>query len=492
MSKTLYRTYRPQEFSDVIGQDHIIQTLEGAIGQNRVGHAYLFTGPRGTGKTTVARIFATAINTSNRKDFEPVSKEVAERLKNGNSMDIIEIDAASNTGVDDIRELKETVGVTPTEAKFKVYIIDEVHMLSTNAFNALLKTLEEPPEHAIFILATTEIHKVPETILSRCQRFDFARFSIPNIIKKLTKIAKEENVNISEEALEMIAVTAEGGMRDAESLFAQVIALEDENITATEVAQILGTTTSADVLGIIDSFAQKDIGTAFEIIENIVRGGYNIETFIRSIIEKLRITLFISINDTTDKNVLELISIPKSEIESLEKIAKVTTPQTIITTIEECVSALQKTKSSTIPQLPLEVATVNICGTTNQKNSNKPTEKTSEKSADKAPRKKTKASSVKKQVENKSTPSHESEVNEKKQTKNTSAITQEQENAWQKCIEKVEKENKSLSSLLTQCALKNIDTNIIISTTIPFYKEKITQTENIEIIQNAVKETFGE
>ncbi len=227
MSQTLYRKYRPQNFSDVLGQDHIVTTLQNAIALNRIAHAYIFTGPRGTGKTSIARLFAAAVNTDKRKDFTPVSDAVAQRLRSGASLDIIESDAASRTSVEGIRTLKETVNITPSEAVYKVYIIDEVHMLSTSAFNALLKTLEEPPAHALFILATTEIHKVPETILSRCQRFDFARFTIADIVTKLTTIAQKENVNISPEALEMIAVTARGGMRDAESLLAQAFSLDE-------------------------------------------------------------------------------------------------------------------------------------------------------------------------------------------------------------------------------------------------------------------------
>ncbi|EKE18522.1 MAG: hypothetical protein ACD_9C00308G0001, partial [uncultured bacterium] len=243
MATALYRKYRPLTFSDVIGQGHIVQTLSNAILNNRVGHAYLFTGPRGTGKTTMARIFARAVNCQNPKGADPCLEcDVCKNITQGMSLDIFEIDAASNTGVDNIRELRENVKFPPSQAKFKVYIIDEVHMLSTGAFNALLKTLEEPPAHVIFILATTEIHKVPETIISRCQRYDFTRLSLEHIIEKLSTIAKNENVSIEKNALEMIAIASEGGMRDAESLLSQVMALEDKKITAKEVEEILGTT----------------------------------------------------------------------------------------------------------------------------------------------------------------------------------------------------------------------------------------------------------
>lgn len=475
MSKTLYRTYRPQKFSDVLGQDTIVKTLQNAITQNRIGHAYLFTGPRGTGKTTVARLFATAINTQKRKDFEPVSKDIAKRLAGGKSMDVIEIDAASNTGVEDIRKLKETIGVTPIEAKYKIYIIDEVHMLSTPAFNALLKTLEEPPEHVIFILATTEIHKVPKTILSRCQRFDFARFSIDDIIKKLTIIAKKEKVNIAPEALEMIAIAADGGMRDAESILAQIFALEDKNITIEEVAQILGTTTTAEVSALLEAFTDKDIAPAMTTINSVVHSGYNMEAFIRSIIEKLRILLFLSLN-TTDNDIRNLISIPQSEIDELQKLADQLTPHEIITMIEECVKALQKTKDTTIVQLPIEVASVNICGTKITTPTDTEDNKTPKKPLD----------DIAKPKKSQSTKKND------KTTTITPKQSRESLETWAQCIKKIDKENKSVSKLLTQCEIQAIqDNSITICTTFTFYKDKIMQAENRAMIEKIIHTEFN-
>ena len=471
MSKTLYRKYRPKKFSDVLGQDHIIQTLQNAISSNRISHAYIFTGPRGTGKTSVARLFATAINTEKRKDFTPVAKDVAERLRSGNSMDIIEIDAASSTSVEGIRSLKETVSITPSEAFYKVYIIDEVHMLSTSAFNALLKTLEEPPAHVVFILATTEIHKVPETILSRCQRFDFSRFSVDTITKKLHTIAKNEKIEISQEALEMIAITANGGMRDAESLLAQVFALNDKNITAKEVSQILGSTTSQDVIDIVTAFTNKNLSQSLFIIEGVVKNGQNIETFIRSLIEKLRILLFLTLNIETN-DLQKLITAPKSEIQKFQEIAKDASYTNVLNMIEECTIALQKTKNTTIPRLPIEVAAITICGSMPKKDElqkEAPGEPDTPKPAEKKDQK----------------------TFQKNDKNPAQKIAKNVERLWHKSIEKIEEDHKSIGAILSECLIEKFENDqFFISTKNSFYQEKLLQSNNRTAIEGVLSTCF--
>ena len=221
----LYRKFRPAEFSEVKGQEHIVTTLQNQIKANRIGHAYLFCGTRGTGKTSIAKIFAKAVNCESPVDGSPCGEcQTCKSIAAGTSMNVIEIDAASNNGVDNIREIRENVAYSPTEGKYKVYIIDEVHMLSIGAFNALLKTLEEPPEYVIFILATTEAHKIPITILSRCQRYDFKRITAETICARLRELMDKESVDVEEKALRYIAKAADGSMRDALSLLAQCIA----------------------------------------------------------------------------------------------------------------------------------------------------------------------------------------------------------------------------------------------------------------------------
>jgi DNA polymerase-3 subunit gamma/tau len=357
MSLSLYRKYRPLTFSDVIGQTHIVQTLSNAILHNRIGHAYLFTGPRGTGKTTMARIFARAVNCSNPKGADPCLEcDICKNITQGMSLDIFEIDAASNTGVDNIRELRENVKFPPSQAKFKVYIIDEVHMLSTGAFNALLKTLEEPPAHVIFILATTEIHKVPETIISRCQRYDFTRLSIEHIIDKLSTIAKNENVSIEKNALEMIAISSEGGMRDAESLLSQVMALEDKKITAKEVEEILGTTQRQSLEAMVSYLLSKDIAKAITLVNELSRDGYDLDVFNKSFLNYLRQVMLVSV----DEKLAKIFAYELTKEQSLELIAQAKNHKPVeLLNIIQCFSEIQgKMKSAFIPQLPLEMAII--------------------------------------------------------------------------------------------------------------------------------------
>lgn len=358
MSISLYRKYRPQSFTDVIGQQHIVQTLSNAIKHDRIGHAYLFTGPRGTGKTTMARIFAKAINCTNSKDGNPCLEcENCKNIGEGKSLDVFEIDAASNTGVENIRELRENVKFPPSQAKYKVYIIDEVHMLSSGAFNALLKTLEEPPAHVIFILATTEIHKVPETIISRCQRFDFTRLSLEHIIEKLSLIAKQEKVEVEKSALEMIAISAEGGMRDAESLFSQVLSLEDKSITSKEVEEILGTTKRQHIEKMVDHILDKDLLGAVSLVDELSQDGYDLEVFHKALLNYLRQVMLLCVDEKLSKTFS--FELTKEQTETVKKQAKGHTPAEMVEIIN-CFTEIQgKIKSAFIPQLPLELALVN-------------------------------------------------------------------------------------------------------------------------------------
>ncbi|WP_271005591.1 DNA polymerase III subunit gamma/tau [Listeria seeligeri] len=272
--QALYRVFRPQSFQDVVGQEHVTKTLKNAIIQNKTSHAYLFSGPRGTGKTSAAKIFAKAINCEHGHDGEPCNEcEICKGTTDGSIPDVLEIDAASNNGVEEIRDIREKVKYAPTVAKYKVYIIDEVHMLSTGAFNALLKTLEEPPKHVIFILATTEPHKLPLTIISRVQRFDFKRITTQDIIGRLEFILKEEKIPYDEKALMIVARAAEGGMRDALSLLDQVISYGSEEVTVEDALEITGSVAQGLLTKLVSAAFDGDAAEAISTLTALLAEG---------------------------------------------------------------------------------------------------------------------------------------------------------------------------------------------------------------------------
>ena len=277
----LYRKFRPDNFSDVKGQDHIVTTLTNQIKHNRIGHAYLFCGTRGTGKTTVAKILAKAVNCEHPVDGSPCNQcSMCKAIQAGTAMNVIEIDAASNNGVDNIREIREEVSYRPTEGKYKVYIIDEVHMLSTGAFNALLKTLEEPPSYVIFILATTEAHKIPITILSRCQRYDFHRITIDTIASRLEELLNIEGVEAEEKAVRYVAKAGDGSMRDALSLLDQCIAFYlGQTLTYDKVLEVLGAVDTEVFSKLLRRVIQGDVTGSIHILEELIVGGRELPFF---------------------------------------------------------------------------------------------------------------------------------------------------------------------------------------------------------------------
>ena len=287
--QALYRTWRPQRFEDVVGQEMITQTLRNAVALNQTSHAYLFTGPRGTGKTSTAKIFAKAINCHHQKDGEPCNQcEICKAITNGSLNDVLEIDAASNNGVEEIRDIRDKVKYAPTQADYKIYIIDEVHMLSTGAFNALLKTLEEPPANVIFILATTEPHKIPATIISRTQRFDFKRITAATILKRMEYILGQTKISYDDQALKVIAKAAEGGMRDALSILDQVISFGNDEVTLDNALMVTGSVTKTDLLNYLKAVVEKDVPTGLQIIHQLLADGKDAVRIIEDLIEYCR------------------------------------------------------------------------------------------------------------------------------------------------------------------------------------------------------------
>ncbi len=356
----LYRKYRPQKFDQVVGQEHVVKTLLNALKMDKVAHAYLFTGPRGTGKTTIARLLAKAVNCQKPKQGEPDNQCFhCLEINSGKSLDLIEVDAASNRGIDEIRELRDGIKFSPNNLKYKIFIIDEVHQLTKEAFNALLKTLEEPPSHAIFILATTEIHKVPQTIISRCQRFDFHKLSLEKIVQRLSWIAKQEKIKIDDSALRLIALNADGSIRDGESLLGQIISMEDRQITLEEVQAILGVTDIKAIYDLISYLSEKNISQAILHINQIVSQGYDLTQYAKSLISYLRKMMILK----TDSELIDLVApeLTKEQIDDIMGMIQKFSHQQIIQAINLFIQAENQIKMADFPQLPLELAVVEIC-----------------------------------------------------------------------------------------------------------------------------------
>ena len=351
----LYRKFRPTKFSEIVGQEHIKRTLQNQLISDRVGHAYLFNGGRGTGKTTTAKILARAVNCLNPKDGEPCNEcEICKGALDGSLTDIIEMDAASNNGVEDVRSIREAVNFLPTKAKYRVYIIDEVHMLTIGAFNALLKTLEEPPEHVKFILATTEPQKLPVTILSRCQRFDFKRISNEDIIKDLEYVCNESKIKITPKALELIAVLAEGGMRDALSILERCSQEDVDEIDENRVKELVGIPKTVAIQGIVETIVDENVELTLENLQSIIDEGKDINNLVWEIIKYVKDIL---IHKSTNKT--ELYS--EEEIEKIKQIENKISKQELINLICELSEIENAMKQSTQKLIILQTGLIKLC-----------------------------------------------------------------------------------------------------------------------------------
>ena len=357
MHKALYRVYRPKTFEDVVGQEHIVRTLKNQIKNHSIGHAYLFSGTRGTGKTSTAKIFARAVNCLDSINEEPCNEcEICVDTLNDNIMDIVEIDAASNNSVDDIRELRESVKYTPSKAKYKVYIIDEVHMLSQGAFNALLKTLEEPPSYVIFILATTEPHKIPATILSRCQRFDFKRVSSKDIANRMLYICEKENIHAEEKALNLIARNSQGALRDALSILDQCMSFGNEKIEYNDVIELLGTVNIDELFELSQSIIDENTKKSLQILNEFVIWGKDIRNLINELIGHFRNLMVCKVSKDLD----DIISLPEEIIERLKEQAKLININDLIRILNILSETQDSMKSSSNTRILAEVTMMKI------------------------------------------------------------------------------------------------------------------------------------
>lgn len=495
-----YQKYRPNSFSELIGEEHISSTILQGIKNNKLTHAYLLTGPRGTGKTTTARLLAKAINcieiNSARERGEEISGEPCNKcdscheISEGRSVDVIEIDAASHTKVDEIREVIENARFMPTKSKKKVYIIDEVHMLSNSSFNALLKTLEEPPSHVVFILATTEVHKLPATILSRTQRYDFHRILKDDIVKNLKNIADTEKIEIDLEALNLIAIAAEGGHRDAIGLLEQVASMSNQHLGVKDVENMLGIASDTEVFSFVKAIFNKIPEEGLKIAHHIFEDGANMTSFNKSVIEVLRKLLLYKMSNKI------LFEDTAEHIEAVKDIGNLTTVSEILRLIDIFVKAGSMLKNVAYPILPIEIAVVESCAN--------------------IPESVPRQTAAKAEVQKVSTPVHHVEALptspiqidrskkidkmpvdspipvEKESSFVPVSVLQMTDDLWQGIIETTKKENATLAALLRDAKPLEVSENkVILGVKFPFHKDKISEEKNRMILEKIFSEAMG-
>ncbi len=477
----LYQKYRPQNFSEIFGQNHIKTTLENEIISDKISHAYLFCGPRAVGKTTLARVLAKAVNCENRseKDFEPCN-ECASciSVSNFNNLDVIEIDAASNTGVDNVREnIISLSRVKSSNNRYKVFIIDEIHMLSLSAFNALLKTLEEPPTNVIFILCTTEIYKVPLTIISRCERFDFKRISVNDMMAKLEVIAKNEKLEIDRDVLELVSLKADGHLRDAESLLSQIIAISGDKIDLASANLVIPYNNLEENLKLLSALSRKDASSAIRIVNDLLGSGINLKNFLNDLVELLRKMILSKINDSLSSSLgldlSEKLEIKIGELNrnfSLDNLTSIT---------DEFLKASKELSLASIPALPLELAIINICHSTSYSENISPASSNVVSPIDK----------IKKNIGQKS---ETIKSDEQGKNLNNSIINKEGvEKNWTEFLTKLKPHNHSLSFVMQSCKINDVSGNkICLSFKYKFHKDRLDSPEIKKIIEEVLADVY--
>jgi DNA polymerase-3 subunit gamma/tau len=483
MSQSLYRKWRPLHWDQVIGQEHVVQTLRNAVTGDRVAHAYLFAGPRGTGKTSTARILAKAVNCLD-KDLakRPCNQcEHCKAVNQGRFLDLIEIDAASNTSVDDVRDLKDRINFSPNQGRYKVYIIDEVHMLSTAAFNALLKTLEEPPPHAIFILATTEVHKIPATVLSRCQRHEFRRIPVKEIVDNLKQLADEEHFSVEPEALSLVARQATGSMRDAISLLDQLASAGD-NITLQLAQDVLGTATSQAVIELIEAMLKRQSAPGLEAIHRSLDSGSDPRQFARQIVDYLRSLLLVAMG-----NAAQVEATAEVRSQMARHAQSLTVPE-LLRVIQAFNQAATETRSSWQPALPLEIAFIEAIAVDNAPSSNRstPVPPPSPSTSSNVPTSKptSQAGQVK---ETRPAASTGDEM-----TAEDAVTYQRLDKSWNLVLAQLKNQNSSLNALVNSVKSRSLKGNTLtLGMSGEVLKMRLEDPANIELLEKVLKQVMG-
>ena len=495
--QSLYRKWRPQTFEDIIGQKHITQTLINAISLNRISHAYIFSGPRGVGKTTTARILAKSLNCEKGPTPYPCNKcERCIRITNGYSMDVMEIDGASNNGVDSIRELRSKVNFAPAEGRYKIYIIDEVHMLSQGAFNALLKTLEEPPPHVIFIFATTDSHKIPNTILSRCQWFNFRRISLADIVTKLKMIVKDEKLNIDDKTLNIIARSSTGSMRDAESALDQIIAYCGKDITSQSVREVLGIIEEEVFFDFMEAIIKNDTLRGIEIINRTSDLGEDASQFIKNLMEYVH---NLSLAKVCQKEILNLKGIITEDRERLLKQSKKIKLEKLFNIVNYLTEVERKMRYTRHPWILLEMLVIKFTAGENYFLKEVKEEKDKHFS-DFSAKKNVSGSDEKNTVTREEAPPKK-KIRDKVKTKEDFP-TQAKEvsadldfnQAWTKILNKIKKTKMAVYSFIIANNLITIENNKLIigfNKKYTFHKESLEKQNNKILLQDLIKEETG-
>ncbi|OGH69167.1 MAG: DNA polymerase III, subunit gamma and tau [Candidatus Magasanikbacteria bacterium RIFCSPHIGHO2_01_FULL_47_8] len=498
---TLYRKYRPSTFADVYGQEHLITTIKNEIALGKIAQAYLFSGPRGVGKTTTARLLAKAVNCLTRKEgqFEPCNAcGACEQINAGRHIDVIEVDAASQTGVDNVREnIIENAQFKPTTAKYKVFIIDEVHMLSNSSFNALLKTLEEPPAHVIFILATTELHKLPATVISRCQRFNFKKIGYDEMLARLKKISEEEKIKVDKEVFGRIINKSDGCLRDAESLLGQVFSLDLKKITVEDAQMILPSSNVESIIEFLEAITQGDGARALKLINTLTEEGINLDQFAYDTIEVLHACLITKATLTPAGQ-----DYSEESLKKIKKIAGTLSVPRLITLIDRALARRLEIKTAPLPQLPLELLAMEFSDAA--ADANPPTSNVSPISylpspADPSPFTLHPTNSPAPAEVEPAKPTHRftetiknaiAHITHDQPIKTTLA---EIKGKWNEVVTKISATAPSLTFMLKMCVVKDLVGNELF-VTIPFslHKEKLDERKNKNVIEGFLETFFSE